>query len=92
MAAAGSGAAPVNTGSWEFVAITDNNGSETIYTNGVANTTNKNLGGTLADSGGTVSIGYSPDPSDGNAAFNGLMSSMSFYSAAPLRGRYHGPL
>jgi autotransporter-associated beta strand protein len=88
------GSSPVNTGTWQFVAITDNNGTETIYTNGVANSTNLNLGGTLADSGGTVSIGYSHDTGDGDVPFNGLMSSMSFYnaalSAADVNALYNG--
>ncbi len=75
----------VDDNNWHMITFVDSGGTETVYVNGVADTslTYPNMGG--GDVSNTTMIGYDEDTLttlDGNANFFGNMDELNFYNTA----------
>ena len=78
-------ATPVNDGTWHLVTYVNNNGTYSIYTDGVAQPLSAgNNSFTNADVGSVVRLGVSTNTivSDGTVDFNGLLDNVQFFNQA----------
>ncbi len=75
-----SGTANVANGQWNFVTISDNAGTRTIYVNGAVDPQTQTQFTTF-DTGTVVRLGWTPGD-DGSTFFNGEMSDVGIYSTA----------